>query len=1228
MTEQKPNKDFEWKRLKLISVSFKEASLDTPTFRAHVNHFQTKVEVLEDWIEKTVGFSENHYDVSLDDFRRAQSTFLTQLLPSPIVLSNGFVDNQLYTPWLVETFNREYANFNIILLRMLSGQDSGYPDVVLELVTKSIEPYKNKRANFEYYQSKYDTMLSQQQAVNINNPSITPGSLREDAIKLYDLRQSYLEASLELIVAIATMKLGVDKFVMQIIGLTQLKNTFTFQHSGKKVDLTPLLNEKFSSYSEWVENSNDAAQSLQNEIKNAKHQVLQFAAHRFSPSRDLHDYNFKTINPTLLGDGPVHEERSPEKSGWLYMKTSLSSPQRTIWVRRWCFLKNSVFGIFLLSLSKTFVEETDKFGVFLTNVRYEPDEDRKCCFELKIVDSNIQKKEDGAPKEIKIIFQTESFDELKSWISAFSQARSYASRLDHDSIEYDMAFKRFSPEFFEFASSTTTSMDQTLVSFNDHTKPLVNLLDADLPISSTSLTPEGKLCHLSMAVTPMATKMTSVAILANFYRKENWSPNAVLANIWGTTDWSEYAISDEALNPLIRMKNNKSENNEHRTGPHTTNYPGFYPSRMTVSDIQFKSLFFTIDHRLGKFPDELLLFNFSTFWCPNKRQKFSATCYVTANNIFCYMNSMGFINLTHLNLKDLVSVEEGKTSDNMIKIYNMEGLQLRMYVYFQNRKMVTEKLQYLLENKTRAQPRSEEEIVRKFEQIDQKYEAMEKEFDSAEKEDNAPSPSHNIPNDMMNIFWSMGAPAVECFTRSKELQSSSTMTYHHTYDVSPRTLMHILFGDQSIAFPRSFFLANRQDRYNHASEWRERRTPEGKLQLVREVQFGLNITDRYLGDASYRKKVRGTQTTVKQNISRMTEGKYYEVDQDSFFVQIVFCNPLRVTTKYVIMQPHESDIPTNDDSSSSALFCVYYNLEFINSKTGKTLKNLSFVEKTVLQWAIKFTQKEYIYLKKTIRYYIEKIGTHGKLVKAVKLCGKIGVVLSQNDSRSNKEHTKNENEPEMTNMIVYNFSLVLRIIIKAFFYRVVNFTFVALRTIVGFFFVVGSGLSHINKTLVVILAFSVGLNVLLFGRSTVTYWLVRRAENTFRELTEDKHNNVMQRAIFIKDLDLLVTDLSYERENLAFNKFKELSANENYIYRDTRKQVALRRNELLVELKILQNIERELVQGKYREFLLSEQNQCETVKSDMRDVWDNSTELINYCESCDRELNRLTALLL
>lgn len=63
-------KELEWGKLKLVSVAFKEASLDTPSFRASVNFFHNKVQSFEDWIERSVAFFENRYTASFGDFQR------------------------------------------------------------------------------------------------------------------------------------------------------------------------------------------------------------------------------------------------------------------------------------------------------------------------------------------------------------------------------------------------------------------------------------------------------------------------------------------------------------------------------------------------------------------------------------------------------------------------------------------------------------------------------------------------------------------------------------------------------------------------------------------------------------------------------------------------------------------------------------------------------------------------------------------------------------------------------------------------------------------------------------------------------------------------------------------------------------------------------------------------------------------------------------------------------
>ena len=88
------------------------------------------------------------------------------------------------------------------------------------------------------------------------------------------------------------------------------------------------------------------------------------------------------------------------------MKTWTEKSSKPIWVHRWAFIKNGVFGLLVVSPSQTFVQETDKIGILLCNVRYAPNEDRRFCFEIRTNDFTA-------------VFQAESLVELKSWLKVF-----------------------------------------------------------------------------------------------------------------------------------------------------------------------------------------------------------------------------------------------------------------------------------------------------------------------------------------------------------------------------------------------------------------------------------------------------------------------------------------------------------------------------------------------------------------------------------------------------------------------------------------------------------------------------------------------------------------------------------------------------------------------------------------------------------------------------------------
>ncbi|CAI4049417.1 Sip3p SKDI_14G0740 [Saccharomyces kudriavzevii IFO 1802] len=1221
------------RQLRLISVAFKEASIDSPSFRASVNFFQTRVDALEDWIEKTVDFFDQKYKVSFEDFRRAKETLLSQLLPSPALLSNGFVSNQSFTPRLIDGFNKDYYDFSMKLLKIVKGDDSSHSTALLELMTNAIEPYTNMRKNFDFYQGKYDSMLASYQAIRVSRTSLEPSSIKGDALQLFEVQKSYLKASLDLISAISVVKLSLDKFILESMKVLKCRSIFITKDTGKKIDLSPSINDYLDSYSIWVENSIEGSKILSSDISSAKKQAYGYTLKRITPSSDVSDYNIRSIHSSkLLSRDTQAPEKSPEKSGWLYMKTQVGKTNREIWVRRWCFLKNAVFGMFLLSPSKTYVEETDKFGVFLTNVRYDPEEDRKFCFEVKIFGNKATDLHENMSKDITLVFQTSNFRNLKSWLVAFETTKKYVMNLQHDSLEYELAFKRFSPKFFEFASSTTTSIDQLITTFDKETESLYDTLNCSISEYDILTLGEERVFQFQMPATPISTKMTQLAILSNFLTKGSWFPNAVLANIWGTTDWSEYSIL-----PSRGKKPSSLLTKDGKRLPirNSTIYPHYYSNELKIIDLQFKSLVFSPDQRLEKLPEDLLLFKFEAFWCPNKKQKFSATCFCTKDYIYCYMNSMEFICLTKINLAEIVSVEADKSSEKTLKLYDASGLQMTAVILFADYKLVASKLQYLLENKAIKNPNSNEEILVKFEQMEKEFqEKNQEELYKTEQEEKSnykgmTSMAKNIRSRV--TFWEMPDDASSLLKRLKKLQTEYTITYHHEYDISSKGLAHILFGDRSNVFPKCLFLARKDRKENVKSFWHKEKGINDKQQLVRKIPFQLDITGNFLNTRKHHGNEEFKVIFATQRIVNIVENKYYEVDLDPFYIKVPFCHLLRASVKFIITESYDTDshleIKLNMTANSSSLH-VLYKLEYVDNKTGETVKKLSLAEIICQKWVLKFAHSEFLLIRKVLRFYLEKIGKYGKVIKAIKLCGIIGLSGSKNEecaadrSDKPKKSDKSKKSESMRYDIKYSCTVLFLIFIKLMVYRITNLTFVFIRILIGILLLCAEKFSRINRTMVVGLLASIAISTFLSGRASVSYWSVKRAEKLFNDrLGSDKFT--IQRAIYISDLDLLTSQLSVTPNNPIFEKFSGDNFNKDYQYRETRKQLAMRRNELLVELRILQDMEKQLVHGDYEKFLVEEVNKCSLVSTEMADLWLNDTQLRNYCSVCNEEIVKL-----
>ena len=134
----------------------------------------------------------------------------------------------------------------------------------------------------------------------------------------------------------------------------------------------------------WSKEMEAGERVFRRELQLARREIAETASQASMPSRELEDYNLSTV--AFLGSkGPSNvsissQGKEGEKQGWLFIRTISGKPARTLWVRRWFYVKNGIFGWLLQGVYSGGVEESEKTGVLLCNVKPAVQEERRFCF--------------------------------------------------------------------------------------------------------------------------------------------------------------------------------------------------------------------------------------------------------------------------------------------------------------------------------------------------------------------------------------------------------------------------------------------------------------------------------------------------------------------------------------------------------------------------------------------------------------------------------------------------------------------------------------------------------------------------------------------------------------------------------------------------------------------------------------------------------------------------------
>lgn len=427
--------------LSLIPVGLKEAALDSPTFRATAIHFSDQVEIIERWLDAYIkSVSRLVHDVS--SLEETFNNFLLRSVP-PSNISEAVLDHD-YTLLAMKRFGEGSREWWSQVIFGMKKMDSNIVEPIKSFMANELRNFKDARRYLEQSQKTFDNTLARYVA---QSKTKEPSSLREDAFQVHETRKAYIKASLDFCLLAPQLRYTIDKLLVRV-------------SSDQWKEIRRCREHSFESFAKWGSEMDrvrgwskemDIGEGVfRRELQLARRDIADTTSTASKPSREIEDYNLSTV--AYLGSkGPstvnIHSQGKDgewsEKQGWLFLRTISGKPARTSWVRRWFYVKNGIFGWLVQGIQSGGVEESEKIGVLLCNVKPAVQEERRFCFEVRT-------------KTQTILVQAETQAQLMEWLEAFEVAKRRAMEASAGDFPggIDPAFAITPPSMPEFAAKT------------------------------------------------------------------------------------------------------------------------------------------------------------------------------------------------------------------------------------------------------------------------------------------------------------------------------------------------------------------------------------------------------------------------------------------------------------------------------------------------------------------------------------------------------------------------------------------------------------------------------------------------------------------------------------------------------------------------------------------------------------------------------------------------------
>lgn len=686
-----------------------------------------------------------------------------------------------------------------------------------------------------------------------------------------------------------------------------------------------------------------------------------------------------------------------------------------------------------------------------------------------------------------------------------------------------------------------------------------------------------------------------------------------------------------------------------KSNPLPPEYPNYYPLQLKTQDAQFRLLFPSVRR------DEKLVLVFKATWNPNEQQEFPGRVYVTTEDIYFYSNYCGMTLISSISLGSISEVTAATGRDcDFIFCHLKENespsgyTRITIKTFLEPLNLLQRRLSFLVRN-CYSQEFSIEEIMKALIKMENGDPESSSSMDSWENVSiNTPTDGSSFPKrtasykgqrDLRtnitidrglygeNAQQLDGTGDAKTFKLPKQPvvyapSGMDRLAVEKEFDISPKALFHVMFGDKSAVWQLLYH--ERRAQHIRQGPW----TQQDQGYLRRDFDYQIEYLDIL-------RRIRQARVEDHQMVDVANEHLLYVVSDRKRPWHLPYRNTFTLLMKVVITHL----------AKSKCKLAVYIKVDWLRSPP--------YARSIIAEAALKDLELDALDLTDVIAQQVRTFAsTNGRTKKAIQIFGQIGVQtqiseFAGSDTPLKAQLRRSTKHRTLAALAFESSASMAESVVTSAVQIILRFLGWIWRTISA------------NSVILAILVISMILNVAFSSTGTIDWWKERKARKFMARLGVGPEL-AMNKAIWLQDLEdstALETDISQDASQCrdTFNSIMNLAETEappssiglssskpaqtasvRRLQR-SRQHLGTQRHDLLVAMRVVNSIERELIRAEWESWLLQENFKCKQIGTMIRQ---NNTELsggksvdnqhperlkqVNawyqgYCKSCSKE---------